>query len=411
MHTEKKRASRWWIAVVAAVVLIAAGVAVWLTVVRPLQEQAARTEAALAALQADEREPEEKAATPAPTPAPTETPTPEPTPVGPYTSRIMRSYDSSGAWRATEERDHEGLLLLAQDKTGAHEEFRYNGQGNLLVHSVFGASGDLSSTTEYQYDEGGRETAKIVYRYTTGEKKMRERTLSAYDAYGNLLRKETCDQDGEVYKWEDHTYTYDDAGRVLKDVGVSTHISDGTETETTTNKYDGSGNLVEYNYTYISKLSWDNTSWRERETYEYDEAGNLIVSLEYYNGRLGWRNTYAYDENGVRRKYVREDMEELESGVRWEYEYDENGVCRKKTTYGLSGGRKLVEYDENGVELGYEREYDADGRLLWEKTDFYDKIEYQYNENGLPVREDYYTLNANQTTLDHQYYVEYEYVY
>lgn len=131
MHTEKKRASGWRIAVIAAAVLLAAGLTVWLALVRPLQKQTVRTEAALAALQTGEQAKE--AATPAPTPSPTPTPTPTPVPTAaptpvPTDTPVPRSYPflgEDGYWHYQIRLDG-ALLPLEHDALIAVEDNRQN---------------------------------------------------------------------------------------------------------------------------------------------------------------------------------------------------------------------------------------------------------------------------------------------
>ena len=181
-----------------------------------------------------------------------------------------------------------------------------------------------------------------------------------YDEAGQVLRSTSYDADGNIISESRHVYEYDENGNVLS-----------------SQYYEGDNllqaeefALTEDGETYLIKSTGyqaDGSAFVN----EYDPEGNVIA-------------VYGYDTEGT-------VIYETHS----EYAYTEDGGCyeSKATEYDHKTGVKLVceyneyediltrvEYDFDGTvqyEESYEREYNEDGDMLWEKTYRDGKLTYE----------------------------------
>lgn len=379
-----KGSKRFQIIGIAAAAVLAGAAIVYFTLIQPMLDQSAAYEAALDTLN---RQAEIS-------PAPTETPAlPSPTPVGPYRERIARYYDAKGKLKLLEATNFTGVLVR-KETDDERLEYTYDEAGNLISYSKYNGDGDrLLDKKDYHYDAEGRVLEEIDYSVTDGKTKIWEQNSTRYDELGNEISYESRSADGTLKRSDVYTYTYDDAGHILKCVYVYTDPTEGKSTETTTNRYDGNGNLISSSCVCKSGIDYV-SSYNDQTRYEYDEMNRCIKETTYYNGSI---DGYCI------------------------YEYDENDVCRKSTSYQPDGTRgRITEYDENGVRIdadGVENEYDEDGVRIRSFEEYSStavrQTDYFYNEYGLLVREEYTLVDSGgetekQTPLG---YRDYEYIY
>ena len=108
-----------------------------------------------------------------------------------------------------------------------------------------------------------------------------------------------------------------------------------------------------------------------RNEFTFDKNGNKITEIAYYDGKEYYRVNYTYDEQGHMTvvEYVSQESEML--NFRYEYEYGENGLPVKQTIINSKGEQTneiLFEYDEQGREIRH--------------ADKNEVITYTYGENG-----------------------------
>lgn len=190
-------------------------------------------------------------------------------------------------------------------------------------YSYDDAGRTVSETTIYSDAQGVLYTSTITRKYNpesglllqeiedyTGRSLFYKTTTSyTYDSWGNVLREQTTDQDGNTY-YLTHTYTYDLAGSVLTDTRISVGgalYSFGTNGEVT-------------NYQYYSNTNGTPTV----TSYSYDASGNCIATLNFSSTGIT-QNTYLYDSNGnliqEENGYYASDGSTRQSRVVTSYEY------------------------------------------------------------------------------------------
>ncbi len=270
-------------------------------------------------------------------------------------------------------------------------ETTYDEKGNLLKSVTQDDDGNICSTEENTYDEKGN-LLKSVTQAADGRVTTEENT---YDEEGNEIKSIYKNADGAFHQWE---YVYDENGKMIESIGKnadgSTYSSEqreydqsGKRTQWVIKSFDASGNVLRittWRYTYDDKgkisreLSTSNGSngsdgyeciryytyeyfengdvkrihWEETRTYEgqpdeysmgedvFDENGNWIRWVEETDNYKQVID-YTYDNNGKRIKetaethYKSENTEDTVSETR--YTYDEYGCLVKETGTSKSG--------------------------------------------------------------------------
>ena len=112
-----------------------------------------------------------------------------------------------------------------------------------------------------------------------------------------------------------------------------------------------------------------------RNEFTFDKNGNKITEITYNDGTEYYRVNYTYDEQGYMTvvEFVSQQSEML--NFRYEYEYGENGLPVKQTIMNSKGKQTneiLFEYDEQGREI--------------RNVDKNEVITYTYGENGSYVK-------------------------
>lgn len=227
------------------------------------------------------------------------------------------AYDEAGrattvVERYSEENKRENTASGRDEADVITQEYSYDGAGRTVSETKIyrDAAGVLyTSTTTREYDpESGLLLQKVDYY--TGRSLFYETTTSyTYDSWGNVLREQTTDQDGNTY-YLTHTYTYDLAGSVLTDTRTSVGgalYSFGTNGEVT-------------NYQYYSNTNGTPTV----TSYSYDASGNCIATLNFSSIGIT-QNTYLYDSHGnliqEENGYYASDGSTRQSRVVTSYEY------------------------------------------------------------------------------------------
>ena len=235
--------------------------------------------------------------------------------------------------------------------------------------------------------QGAQRVHTKVYSYVDGIKRTEQKTsnstynddvINAYDAQGNLTYSRTSDKDGNVV-------------------------------EETFNVYDGKGNPLVSDYTYISRFEGDVSELYDRSEYTYDHKGRVTSIVRNENVYAGTQSvttfTYAEDGSYVERekrvetsaslnilsyekelhydaegRLVRQYYKYPQTEMLDEYTYDDKG--NKVSSVHRVDGRTITgtyAYDEKN-RLLEGKEVDAEGAIrLWEQ--------YTYDEKGKPLTE------------------------
>lgn len=197
------------------------------------------------------------------------------------------------------------------------------------------------------------------------------------------LEYNTIEQFGKIEKGgriKGHSIFYNKQGNQVE---YNTYTSDGTLSNTWTNKYDEEGRLIESNSFGDFNL---------KQTFKYDEKGNLIESSdgyfykynekgnmieEYYDGFFQRKRTFIYDEKG--RKIEMNSKDGLFSKMTYKYDKQENLI--EESWYEMDGSlseKRTYKYDEkrNITEMII---YIPDGNLYIERLSSYT---YEYDDKG-----------------------------
>lgn len=240
----------------------------------------------------------------------------------------------------------------------------YNQNGIRLKSTGFNSNGDITSITEYKYDEQGKlkeekntsgdKISLITYTYdnsgnliehkktVNGEVQVQNswvyndkgilteyywsngRQKNVYDENGNVISYIRIDENG--IEIPENKLEYDESGRLIK---VIVYNEDGSEYVSSIYSYDSNGNL-------ISKMFYDvNGNLDESNEYEYDNRGNKIKEIykvyennNIYTSIMEW----IYDENNYLTEYI------FNQGVeRVVYSYDEYGNKTSESHYNRNG--------------------------------------------------------------------------
>ena len=231
-------------------------------------------------------------------------------------------------------------ITVEESSDGTSTVTTYDQDGNISREKEY-SEDNLTSDTEYEYDEYGNEveaeehvadTLDLTEYDDDGNETEEEEqeegittdvTESQYDDYGNAL--ETTSVSGMVENEE--RSTYDAMGRTLKE------ITDSTVTEYT---YDVFGRVIQTDITRNSHTSHTYTAYNDNGEVvsETDERGNVT--------------TYMYDDSG-RKVYTNSPASGITAVI---YSYAENVTIKD----GLSGKTYPV--------LKVETEKDADNNVL-----------------------------------------------
>ncbi len=254
------------------------------------------------------------------------------------------------------------------------------------------------------YDAGYSNTPKLIseFRFTESggieeqsyDPNSKRRDTIRYNEYGDrvyYLRKESNKTVEETI----YTHTYDADGKPL--------------TRTLYDVIDDTTSRYEYEYNEAGQLI-RSEEWTPGTRYEhvlgkyiYDNTGRLlqIISDDFVDDLGTYTLYYTYDENG---RLIEKTLNH--SQAIWRYSYYENGT-QKSYEYiqnYISPEHTLTEYNPDGTPA---RKYGA-----WSQPDYFEDLyEYTYEitENGKVERTARYSLNENGAkTLSNVYEKEYD---
>ena len=101
---------------------------------------------------------------------------------------------------------------------------------------------------------------------------------------------------------------------------------------------------------YTPGSNYENT----RNEFVFDSDGNKITEITYYDGKEYYRVNYTYDEQGHMIGVESTSKESTMLNYRYEYEYGENGLPIRQIILNYTGKQTnevLFEYDEQGREI------------------------------------------------------------
>lgn len=202
-----------------------------------------------------------------------------------------------------------------------------------------------------------------------------------YSEYGDLTRMTFYDADGNVMSELRYEYEYDADGSILREKQYNNDILAG-DTEYAVNE-DGES-CVTKNTFYQEDGSW--------VVNEYDGNGNVIKANSYdADGTVTFEGYYEYAYNADGEPYEAKATETFEDG-KYVCEYNEYGDITSRIKYGTD---EKKEFEER-----YEREYDADGMMLWEKT-YRDSVLVHEIVSFISGSEEYSSWRCPGTVIDY----------
>lgn len=200
----------------------------------------------------------------------------------------------------------------------------------------------------------------------------------------NTIKVETLEYDQEGNMVYSTTYEYDDAGRLLKSIGLDAS-GDQTRNSKSEYEYDDKGNKIKEVY-----ILGDEETWYSTFDYTYKEDGSLASATIYYEeGIIG--KIEEYDDFG---NVIMQTMyNEGEAFSYYKYEYDESGretsvefgyatgEVQYIKTYEYKDVDGLIEktcYDEEGNATAFAK-MDKEGNIVYDDTTGLFILEYKYN--------------------------------
>lgn len=318
--------------------------------------------------------------------------------------------DENGGW-VTERSDWANRLVEAHQYCGYTDlttenhdylwQFAYDALGNKL-RQINPVQGQVNQ----RYDPLGRLQsislpAANLIKPNTSELTSNVRPVSTYeyDVMGN--RTAATNPNGNTVRYE-----YDQLGRPIKAIAVSTDMITGqTVTAVTKTYYDAAGNKVkttdpnghDWTYTYSARgyLISETDPLGNVTRYQYDSLGNKIaVTDPRGNGTDGKFTTwYLYDDLNRLRRTVLPDGTPPAAPYMDTPAYDNPYI---EITYDVNGN-KLTERDANGVITSYT--YTARNWLKTVSVNGQKKQEFAHDKKGNQIK----TTDALGNTIQNKY--------
>ncbi len=226
---------------------------------------------------------------------------------------ISYTYDYSSTYEGVQYEDH-SVTTSTYDKWGQ------------LAKTVYEATGDVVSETNYTYDDNGN----VVVQENL-DNAGRSAFYSTYDENGNRVKYVCAYEDEVAYTYE---YEYDDQGRVIRSREIE---ADGEVNSTVETTY-----VSEYEQVNVYQTG----EYKSTVRYVFDANGN-VTRYEWTDGTNSSVNTIIYNErnNPVQDEYAAGDYSRVIV-----YTYNEMGLLTKIETTSSDNDHTLEEYtyDEAG---------------------------------------------------------------
>jgi YD repeat-containing protein len=200
-----------------------------------------------------------------------------------------------------------------QDANGYSHRYTYDGEGRLIEDEIDDGSGNVAGDEKYSYP------SKTQWTRVSRLLSLTHSWTYQIGAEGRLSSAHVESSQGTTF---DHTYRYDNAGKLVAESLVMSGHGGGTSDV----------------------------------TYRYDEAGRLIERVA--PSEKGSEFRYTYDESG------RPVSIEIHGTV-WTFSFDDQN---RLTGLGEEGSSARTVYS-----------YDGKGRLLSEDTNPSDQVRYEYD--------------------------------
>lgn len=255
------------------------------------------------------------------------------------------------------------LLLTGCSQSGSGQ----GGSASLVGYVVekvemYNSEGDLTSTTEYVFNDAGVRTGGVVK-----------------DKDGKETQKIEC--------------TLDDQGKITK----IEYIDLSNQKTVRIKMYDSQGNLTE-----------DQTisDYGEKTIYKYgyDEKGQWISTENYYDETLMSKDEMTYDDQGHRVSTKSYDADQKLTSENTQYTYDDHENITSFHVVNYFNGDTQNEYD-----MKFKYEYDNDLLVLSSLDDGHEAREYKYDEHGKVIEfhhkalvdgDDYYSTKTSYKTVN-----------
>lgn len=233
--------------------------------------------------------------------------------------------------------------------------YAYDIYGNRVRYMEY-QNGELERVVNMKYDERGNVISQTVWDHTGWIPKLTQRTKRTYDEQNRPLSYANYNFWGmqEGGSW----YTYDDEN------GICTHQNENGEITLTT-WFDENGNELR-------------TVYGEHETvYQYDDRGNRTGWVSYKNGKLHERREARYDDKD-RQIWAGQYNAAGRLTSQTEYVYDDEQGTMSYVT--KDGSKRIEHYHADGRRHMIE-DYSSDGSLRMLQR-------YYYRDIQVPAKEE-----------------------
>jgi hypothetical protein len=239
----------------------------------------------------------------------------------------------------------------------------------------------------FTYDASGRALTDIHQESVNGQWTNWFGDSTTYDAHGNVLTQSSnswVTSTGVLFSstCDTNFYTYDAQGYVVLDSGIRYQSGKWALSWKSIITHDANGNELGYLLTDVDSLGGQPDSTFYRGTYTYDAHGNLLTFLreQTQNIRSGlWVpliiDTASYDTNGKRSKL---NVTTYNSGqLTWQYDY----------TWAYDTHGNILRFDEMELDVG---------QLVYQDSDMY---AYNTNEQMLTHSHEQWTNGQSVESL------------
>lgn len=196
------------------------------------------------------------------------------------------------------------ITFLPDGTVEGKYEYIYDDKGNLIEEINYFSENEIAERKTYVRDDKGTVSEAFIHY----QDDTKDRINYEYDEKGNLIKKTTINEDGEVESEE--TFEYQNGKLIVKELKEFGNVTGREEYE-----YDESGKIVQ------QTITGDEEDGTIVNT--FDEKGNINGHLRYnQHDKLIGKSVYSFDEKGNMTGIVEETPYEKNISV---LEYDENG--------------------------------------------------------------------------------------